>query len=1177
MTKKIAYHSLCFLLLLLTQSYNVAGQDYGESKQLDHPVCIFIPIEQDQNIFIPAPDHTDARISPTAEFIVNYPADIDIDAQNAFAYAIEIWSYQIATDVPIVIDFSFSDLGPTTLGSAGPNNFFRNFSGATKSNTWYPVALANKLAGFDLDEGNADINISFNSEFNWYFGTDGNVPAGQFDFVSVVLHELGHGLGFTGSGSSDGTNGTWGSGTTNPFIYDDLVVNTSNDRTLDFTSPSTDLHDFLTSNDLFIDGSETVVANGDTPAKIYAPSTFDQGSSYSHWNESTYNGTTNALMTPQIGSAEAIHDVGDITRALFKDLGWESKPNDDLTPFNVKATGISSDRIDLTWSDNSDTEDGFIIKRSLNESSGFTTIDTVNADILRYNDVSVGSGETYFYKIVAFESSGTLSEETDVVSASACSNSLPTGGTWTGSAFTALSGGVSSSNSNISITQLSDDEYLFSDITGSLYAEFGDFSSSQSYTVINTCSELTINTFVDAEFDIETNSSTGFGPGSYNEVTQTITLPWFDPNNIFGGITTFTRNGDVGLESPATSSSTINFTQIGAHSMNISWTSGDGTNRLVLVKESEPIEDSEHPVDNTNYPALSSHFSSETTTIGNARVVYNDNGNSVLVTGLTKNTNYFVYVFEYNTESSDFIYLTESYAANSQTTLDAEVWVGFGDDGDWENTNNWEDGAVPTSSDNVVISVASSYPVITADAAINHLELESGTSLTVNSGASLAIFGNVINYGTYTVNRNTTGDEGYSIIGSPVSETILDGIGASHLYANDGAGYSSNLKTSIATMIPGQGYFAAFNSSSPSISFTGTPNTGDISYSVDNGEFELVANPYAAAISIEDFLTNNSSVISGAVYFWDDGGSNNGSKRGGDFIAANSLGATSIIQPDNTEDNVDGVKGSAPAESGVIPSVQGVFVEAIADGEITFSQDLQVITTDANSDNNFYRKQSEAIIVKLAIAGNNLYNEAIVGMTNDATLGIDHHLDARKLTSDYALSLYSLINQNEFIIQGVPMINLDERSVELGFSSTSEGMYEIKTATLSNLTDDLEVLLIDQLEGKTIKLSESETYQFKTDAGTFNQRFTLSFRYKDVLKASTFTLLNVKPTTDGLLITYPATDEQSIAIFTLDGKLRYSDQIIFENDQAEIPFKANSNEIYILRLDNQSIKFMIKN
>ena len=30
-------------------------------------------------------------------------------------------------------------------------------------------------------------------------GTDGNTPLGKIDFVTVVLHEIGHGLGFTGS------------------------------------------------------------------------------------------------------------------------------------------------------------------------------------------------------------------------------------------------------------------------------------------------------------------------------------------------------------------------------------------------------------------------------------------------------------------------------------------------------------------------------------------------------------------------------------------------------------------------------------------------------------------------------------------------------------------------------------------------------------------------------------------------------------------------------------------------------------------------------------------------------------------------------------------------------------------------------------------------------------------
>ncbi|MCK7534680.1 MAG: hypothetical protein MZV63_28610 [Marinilabiliales bacterium] len=42
------------------------------------------------------------------------------------------------------------------------------------------------------------MNATFNKEVKWYFGTDGNTPELLYDFVTVVLHEIGHGLGFTG-------------------------------------------------------------------------------------------------------------------------------------------------------------------------------------------------------------------------------------------------------------------------------------------------------------------------------------------------------------------------------------------------------------------------------------------------------------------------------------------------------------------------------------------------------------------------------------------------------------------------------------------------------------------------------------------------------------------------------------------------------------------------------------------------------------------------------------------------------------------------------------------------------------------------------------------------------------------------------------------------------------------
>ena len=41
--------------------------------------------------------------------------------------------------------------------------------------------------------------IAFSSTASYYFGTDGNCPADKYDFVQLVMHEIGHGIGFIGS------------------------------------------------------------------------------------------------------------------------------------------------------------------------------------------------------------------------------------------------------------------------------------------------------------------------------------------------------------------------------------------------------------------------------------------------------------------------------------------------------------------------------------------------------------------------------------------------------------------------------------------------------------------------------------------------------------------------------------------------------------------------------------------------------------------------------------------------------------------------------------------------------------------------------------------------------------------------------------------------------------------
>ena len=129
---------------------------------------------------------------------------------NLFQHAADIWGNLLASNVEIRIESSFDaldcDANGAVLGSAGPMFVDRDFTGAEWAGTWYHIALANKRADTDLVVGGNDIRARFNSAIdnndnclsgtNWYYGFDGN-EGGDVELLPVLLHEMGHGLGFS--------------------------------------------------------------------------------------------------------------------------------------------------------------------------------------------------------------------------------------------------------------------------------------------------------------------------------------------------------------------------------------------------------------------------------------------------------------------------------------------------------------------------------------------------------------------------------------------------------------------------------------------------------------------------------------------------------------------------------------------------------------------------------------------------------------------------------------------------------------------------------------------------------------------------------------------------------------------------------------------------------------------
>jgi len=283
---------------------------------------------------------------------------------NIFAQAASVWTAILQPHTNITIDAQFSALFCNTtgavLGSAGPTNTYRDFPGATYPNTWYPRALRDHLSNSTL--GTSAITANFNSQIegnagclggaHWYYGYDHNPGANQIDLLEIILHEMGHGLGFI-------TLVNLSTGAKN-LGYDDIYMKFLRDDNLNKNWPAMSNAERISSaknnGNLVWNGSKvqhllTTLTNGltNTYPRLYAPTTVSSGSSVSHWDTNvTYLGNKNELMEYQYSFP---FDMA-LTVALMRDLGWTNAVYD----FDGDGTNDDVDAFPQTNAADSDTD-----------------------------------------------------------------------------------------------------------------------------------------------------------------------------------------------------------------------------------------------------------------------------------------------------------------------------------------------------------------------------------------------------------------------------------------------------------------------------------------------------------------------------------------------------------------------------------------------------------------------------------------------------------------------------------------------------------------------------------------------------------------------------------------------------------------------------------------------------
>nr|NQU90837.1 hypothetical protein [Bacteroidota bacterium] len=408
-------------------------------------------------------------------------------------------------------------------------------------------------------------------------------------------------------------------------------------------------------------------------------------------------------------------------------------------------------------------------------------------------------------------------------------------------------------------------------------------------------------------------------------------------------------------------------------------------------------------------------------------------GSGTMVTGLTSNA----YLIESLTYGDDYDWYVRSDCGSGITSdwLGPNAfrvafnlaWTGNSSN-DWNTEGNWNPNSIPTTNYNVVIpNSLSNYPVIGTGATADcySLSLASTASLTVNSGGSLITEGTITNEGTIDIKRDIT-QGAWHMISEPNNVTTANLFLGNYLQGwDETTGLWSDISEPATALTPVTGYgLWANGTGTGSYTFSGTPNTGDLSTATTFTEYStepeaaeganLLGNPYPSSIDWSGLYGTY-----GAVNYW----------NGTAYVSWN-----------------DGV-GSG---SQYVPPMQGFFIVTSVSGTFDLTNNNRT-----HSGATSYYKSSESISNGLVLeASNGSYNDALYILFNEqSNEGFDLQYDAYKfLSNTQGLSqIYSFSNDKMLSIDVRP----DCEIIRLGFQNDQAGIYSIRINEMADISTSI--------------------------------------------------------------------------------------------------------------------------
>jgi len=591
-----------------------------------------------------------------------------------------------------------------------------------------------------------------------------------------------------------------------------------------------------------------------------------------------------------------------------------------------------------------------------------------------------------------------------------------------------------------------------------------------------------------------------------------------------------------------------------------------------------------HDYDNSNYPSFNGYFDEfrisntvryatsyspveKFTDDANTMALYHfDEGTGTTITDVS---------FTGGTTTNGTIYYGGSSPSGPEWNLRGINWIG-NDGTTWNDPDNWSTASVPTASDDVVISLTASQPLVTnaisSPAVCRNLYIQSGASLNIAPGKALTVSGDISISGNLTIQSDATGtasliqstagisasvqryvaawtdaQHGWHLISSPVASQPISAFHDPSSASNDfykwneptsewvnrkisGGGLNGSFETNFEV---GKGYLIAY-ASNQTKTFSGILNFNDVELtSLTNTTaqtykgWHLVGNPFSSAIK------------------WDQGS----------WVKTN-IGGVPLVW------NETNASFKTLSGNGIIPPHNGFYVYTTGNGTLKIPASARI-----HSDSSWYKNShsaQEIVLIARDVEGKTA-QETIIKLNPNATRDFDLDYDSYYMAG-FAPAFYSISGNENYALNSLPSID-DSEKIPLGFIKNNSDRFSIE---LQNKIPGKTILLTDLKLNQTFNLHQNSPYFFNSEYGDDTQRFLLQFSTVGVDMITENTHLNVWYSNGTIFLNNPDSFK-NLEVLNINGQQLLKQQIQSKGI-IEIHYPLTKG-LYIIRLSENSATF----